>query len=59
MAGDWIKFELTTLDKPEVGQIADLADIERAVPRGAAAGPRYIAQQMAMLDSERGRLTAG
>ncbi|WP_425221729.1 DnaT-like ssDNA-binding domain-containing protein [Pseudomonas sp.] len=28
MAGDWIKFELATLDKPEVCQIADLADID-------------------------------
>lgn len=28
MAGDWIKFELTTLDKPEVCQIADAADID-------------------------------
>ncbi|WP_330216529.1 DnaT-like ssDNA-binding domain-containing protein [Pseudomonas sp. AM8] len=28
MAGDWIKFELTTLDKPEVCQIADLAGID-------------------------------
>jgi hypothetical protein len=28
MAGDWIKFELTTLDKPEVCQIAALADID-------------------------------
>jgi aryl-alcohol dehydrogenase-like predicted oxidoreductase len=28
-------------------------DLERAVPRGAAAGDRYPAQQMAMLDSER------
>lgn len=28
MAGDWIKFELSTLDKPEVCQIADLADID-------------------------------
>jgi aryl-alcohol dehydrogenase-like predicted oxidoreductase len=37
----------------------DLADIERAVPRGAAAGPRYVAQQMALLDSEWGRVTAG
>ena len=37
----------------------DLAAIERAVPRGAAAGPRYVAQQMAALDSERGRATAG
>jgi aryl-alcohol dehydrogenase-like predicted oxidoreductase len=35
----------------------DLADIERAVPRDAAAGPRYVAQQMAALDSERGRAT--
>ena len=38
---------------------ADFADIERAVPRDAAAGSRYVAQQMAMLDSERGRLKAG
>ncbi|WP_174523134.1 hypothetical protein [Pseudomonas oryzihabitans] len=28
MAGDWIKFELTTLDKPEVCQIADEANID-------------------------------
>jgi hypothetical protein len=28
MAGDWIKFELSTLDKPEVCQIADLANID-------------------------------
>lgn len=28
MAGDWIKFELATLDKPEVCQIADAADID-------------------------------
>ena len=28
MAGDWIKFELTTMDKPEVAQIADLAGID-------------------------------
>ncbi|HEX5924126.1 MAG TPA: aldo/keto reductase [Baekduia sp.] len=32
----------------------DLAQIERAVPSGAAAGDRYDAQQMAILDSERG-----
>ena len=32
---------------------ATLARIEQAVPRGAAAGERYAAQQMAMLDSER------
>ncbi|MGF7177174.1 aldo/keto reductase [Azospirillum doebereinerae] len=32
----------------------DLAAIERAVPPGAAAGDRYAAPQMAMLDSERG-----
>jgi aryl-alcohol dehydrogenase-like predicted oxidoreductase len=38
---------------------ADLDDIEKAVPRGAAAGSRYVAQQMAMLDSERRRLNAG
>jgi aryl-alcohol dehydrogenase-like predicted oxidoreductase len=31
----------------------DLAAIERAVPRGAAAGERYAAAQMAHLDSER------
>jgi aryl-alcohol dehydrogenase-like predicted oxidoreductase len=31
----------------------DLARIERAVPPGAAAGDRYDARQMAMLDSER------
>jgi aryl-alcohol dehydrogenase-like predicted oxidoreductase len=31
----------------------DLAAIERAVPPGAAAGDRYAASQMAMLDSER------
>jgi aryl-alcohol dehydrogenase-like predicted oxidoreductase len=31
----------------------DLVDIEKAVPRGAAAGDRYAAAQMAMLDSER------
>lgn len=32
----------------------DLAAIERAVPPGAAAGDRYDAGQMAMLDSEKG-----
>jgi aryl-alcohol dehydrogenase-like predicted oxidoreductase len=32
---------------------ADLAAIERVVPKGAAAGERYTAEQMAMLDSER------
>ncbi|HET8612478.1 MAG TPA: aldo/keto reductase [Sphingomonas sp.] len=32
---------------------ADLAAIERAVPRGSAAGERYAAAQMASLDSER------
>lgn len=31
----------------------DLAAIERAVPPDAAAGDRYAAAQMAMLDSER------
>ncbi|HET7461477.1 MAG TPA: aldo/keto reductase [Longimicrobium sp.] len=31
----------------------DLAAVERAVPRGAAAGERYAAAQMAHLDSER------
>jgi hypothetical protein len=33
---------------------ADLAAIEQAVPKGAAAGDRYATAQMAMLDSERG-----
>ena len=32
----------------------DLATIERIVPKGAAAGERYPAAQMGMLDSERG-----
>jgi len=32
---------------------ADLAAIEEAVPKGSAAGTRYAAAQMAMLDSER------
>jgi hypothetical protein len=31
----------------------DLAAIEAAMPKGAAAGERYPAQQMAFLDSER------
>ncbi|MEI9982314.1 MAG: hypothetical protein WDN69_03300 [Aliidongia sp.] len=31
---------------------ADLAAIEYAVPKGAAAGERYAAAQMAHLDSE-------
>ena len=31
----------------------DIAAIERAVPKNAAAGSRYAAQQMAHLDSER------
>jgi aryl-alcohol dehydrogenase-like predicted oxidoreductase len=33
---------------------ADLAAIEQAVPKGAAAGTRYAAVQMAHLDSEKG-----
>jgi aryl-alcohol dehydrogenase-like predicted oxidoreductase len=33
---------------------ADLATLEAAVPNGSAAGERYPAMQMAMLDSERG-----
>ena len=32
----------------------DLAAIEQAVPKGAAAGERYPAEHMAHLDSERG-----
>jgi aryl-alcohol dehydrogenase-like predicted oxidoreductase len=35
----------------------DGAEIERAVPPGAAAGDRYDSHQMALLDSERGRTT--
>ena len=35
----------------------DLARLERAVPPGAAAGDRYDARQMGMLDSERGART--
>ncbi|HEY6259287.1 MAG TPA: aldo/keto reductase [Xanthobacteraceae bacterium] len=34
---------------------ADLEEIERAVPKGAAAGERYAAHAMRELDSERGR----
>src|SRR6185312_2217042 len=34
---------------------ADLARLEAAVPAGAAAGERYAAAQMALLDSERSR----
>ncbi|MCW5761203.1 MAG: aldo/keto reductase, partial [Phenylobacterium sp.] len=33
---------------------AQLAAIEAAAPKGSAAGDRYPAMQMAMLDSERG-----
>jgi pyridoxine 4-dehydrogenase len=33
----------------------DLARVEAAVPPGAAAGERYVAAQMALLDSEQGR----
>jgi aryl-alcohol dehydrogenase-like predicted oxidoreductase len=32
---------------------SDIAAIERAVPKGSAAGTRYAAPQMAHLDSER------
>jgi aryl-alcohol dehydrogenase-like predicted oxidoreductase len=39
--------------EPVVLSAADLAAIERAVPKGAAAGARYAAAQMAHLDSER------
>ena len=34
--------------------VDDLARIEQAIPAGGAAGERYQAQQMAILDSERG-----
>jgi aryl-alcohol dehydrogenase-like predicted oxidoreductase len=37
----------------------DLARIDRAVPPGAVAGPRYAAAQMAVLDSERGHASSG
>jgi aryl-alcohol dehydrogenase-like predicted oxidoreductase len=37
----------------------DLAAIEAAAPPGAAAGDRYDERQMAMLDSERRRLSEG
>lgn len=37
----------------------DLADIENAIPRGSATGTRYPAEQMAMLDSERGATKVG
>ena len=36
----------------------DMREIEKAVPKDAAAGPRYAAAQMTHLDSERGRHTA-
>ena len=36
----------------------DMARIEAAVPAGAAAGDRYDARQMSMLDSERGLVAA-
>ncbi|MBF9198231.1 aldo/keto reductase [Microvirga terrestris] len=42
---------LGALDVTLTGE--DLASIERVVPKGAAAGERYPAAQMAMLDSER------
>ena len=38
--------------------VDDLAAIERAVPKNAAAGLRYAPAQMATLDSERGRTAA-
>ncbi len=36
----------------------DMMEIDKAVPRDAAAGPRYAPAQMAHLDSEKGRHTA-
>ena len=42
---------LAALDRPLTPAL--LAQIEQAVPAGAAAGTRYDAQQMALLDSER------
>lgn len=37
----------------------DLAAIEQAVPKGAAAGERYDAKQMAVLDSEKSGFREG
>lgn len=48
---DQLAEAIGTLDTTLSSQ--DLAAIERAVPKGAAAGPRYAEAQMAMLDSER------
>ncbi len=36
----------------------DMSEIEKAIPKDAAAGPRYAPAQMAHLDSERGRPAA-
>ncbi|MEE1613098.1 aldo/keto reductase [Microvirga sp. CF3016] len=49
---DRLSEALGALDARLTGE--DLAAIEQAVPKGAAAGERYAAPQMAMLDSERG-----
>ncbi|HEV2565746.1 MAG TPA: aldo/keto reductase [Microvirga sp.] len=49
---DRLSEALGALDVRLTGE--DLAAIEQAVPKGAAAGDRYAAPQMAMLDSERG-----
>lgn len=49
---DRLSEALGALDVRLAGE--DLAAIEQAVPKGAAAGDRYAAPQMAMLDSERG-----
>lgn len=48
---DQLDEALGALDSPLSD--ADLEAIEAAVPKGAAAGDRYAAPQMAMLDSER------
>ncbi len=48
---DRLKEALGALDVALTAE--DLAAIERVVPKGAAAGTRYAAEQMAMLDSER------
>jgi aryl-alcohol dehydrogenase-like predicted oxidoreductase len=48
---DRLEEALGTLDAPLSKE--DLAAIERAVPRDAAAGTRYAKEQMAILDSER------
>jgi len=42
------------LPGPGLGVTIDSAALERVIPADAAVGERYPAQQMAVLDSERG-----